>query len=261
MARWPPPTAASVKRPSRRPRGAAGTSRRSALPSGGHAPRADTGDDVAEDVAEAGARGPSPAIGAAARLPGTSRPRIWPRGSGRDGRCRRRGPRTGWEGGREPSPPSPAAVDEAPQDVRRDIFAGRRRLRPTRPRRRTAVRNVVDDEATGKTSRESGRAGRAARGCCRQRGPRTGGKGRRDPPPPPAPPPPLQTRRREGVASTRRCRADGRPSGTSSTTRPPERGSKAPPPRTRPRDGSRRTLPPRMRPRRAPGEGGGARRA
>ena len=55
--------------------------------------------------------------------------------------------------------------------------------------------------------------------------------------------------------------AVGRPSGTSLTTRPPARGSEAPPPQTRPRDGSRRRPPPRVWRHRAPGEGGGARRA
>ena len=48
-------------------------------------------------------------------------------------------------------------MDEAPQDVRWDIFAGRCCLRPTRPRRRTAVRNIVDDEGTGKGERGGGR--------------------------------------------------------------------------------------------------------
>ena len=52
-----------VRQPAVEPatRRAAGTARQSASPSGRHAPRADTGDDVVADVAEAGARGPSPA--------------------------------------------------------------------------------------------------------------------------------------------------------------------------------------------------------
>ena len=72
------------------------------------------------------------------------------------GRRRQREPWMGWEGGREPSSPSTAAVDEAPQHVRRDITAGRCPLRPTRPRRRTAVKNVVDNEATGKGEQGGG---------------------------------------------------------------------------------------------------------
>ena len=150
---WSPPTAVSDKRPSRQTRGAAGTSRRSALPFGGHALRADTGDDVAEGVAEAGARGASPAIGAAARLPGASPPRIWPRGTGPDRALPSTRAADG-EGGRMqvlPPPPSPPWM---------------------RPRRTSGGISLLED-----------------------------------------------------VASARRGRVDGQPSGTSSTTRAPERGS------------------------------------